>query len=96
MIDPTQLYGLSGVPIVIALIELCKRADPTVDPRWWPLLALVTGVVWNLGVAAVLTLPLGPAALVGVVVGLTASGAYSQVVTLRKPAPASKKGGRAQ
>lgn len=77
--DLSTLVGLGGVPVVIALVQAVK---PFVsDDRWWPVLAVGFGVVWNVGAAVALgardTGQLGQAALIGVVIGLAAAGLYS-------------------
>ena len=77
MSDLSPLVGLSGVAVVAALVQVCK---PLIrDQRFWPVLAVGLGVVWNVGLALALSppLPLGPAILLGVLSGLAASGAYS-------------------
>lgn len=75
MDDLQALRGLAGTPVVLALVQLLKGVVP--DTRWHPLLALAGGIGWNLALAAVYAQPLGPAALLGVIVGLVAAGVYS-------------------
>ncbi|GIW06346.1 MAG: hypothetical protein KatS3mg060_1151 [Dehalococcoidia bacterium] len=77
--DVQEWVGLGGVPVVVALVQLVK---PFVhDERFWPVIAVVFGVTWNMVVATTLgsstAADLARAALFGVVVGLAASGLYS-------------------
>lgn len=76
--------GVGGVPVVVALVQLAK---PFVsDERFWPVLAVALGVVWNV----IATVALGGSApgeiaragVLGVVVGLAAGGLYSGGRTL--------------
>lgn len=70
-----QLWGLAGVPVVVALVQASK---PWIkDKRLWPWAGIFWGVLLNLGLAYVLHLDYATAAIVGVVVGLAASGLYS-------------------
>jgi hypothetical protein len=69
------LVGVAGAPVVVALVHVAK---PWLrDQRLWPAAAIALGVAWNLALAAVLGRPLAEAALLGVLVGLAASGAWS-------------------
>jgi len=77
------LVGLAGAPVVVALVQVAKVWLP--DQRLWPVAALVLGVAWNLALAAVLTQPLGAAALLGVLTGLLASGFWSVGKTFVTP-----------
>lgn len=72
-----ELLGLGGAAVVVALVEAAKLAWPGLAPRWYPLLALACGVLWNVALAALLGTELSRAAALGVVVGLAASGLYS-------------------
>lgn len=74
--DPSSFYGLAGIPLVTALVELCKRTDGELEPEVLPLLAVVFGVAVNLAVGASLGTSWVDAVLVGVVTGLAASGLY--------------------
>lgn len=80
--DVQQMYGLLGIPVVVGLTQVVKQAFPQADNRFWPAVSLALGVALNLSVGAVLGLPLGSSALLGLVVGLSASGLYSHVTTL--------------
>ena len=82
--DPeVPLLGLAAVPIIAALLQVVKSAMPAERFNgWFPAIALVLGVGWN--VLASLSLEDGvtaSAALMGVVIGLAASGLYSQTKT---------------
>ena len=76
-VQAASLFGVAGVPLVLALVEVLKRAfDP--PPRWTPLLSLAVGIGLNLSLGmGLLHLAPGDALLSGVVVGLAASGLYS-------------------
>jgi len=87
MIDLAQLAGFTGVPLVIALIQIAKATFPSAPSQAWPVASLAIAVAWNEAVAAVLHQDLAAAALVGIVVGLTASGLYSHATTLFGPVP---------
>jgi hypothetical protein len=80
--DVSQFYGLAGVPVVVALVEVFKRW--VTDDRWWPILAVFFGVGLNLMLAGILKTPLAPAVVIGVVVGLAGSGLYSGDKTIRR------------
>lgn len=70
------IVGISGVPFILALVQLLKPF--VTDSRWYPLIALAAGVVLNVAVSfAVRTDPVS-ATLAGLIAGLTASGLYSQ------------------
>jgi hypothetical protein len=72
----SELIGLAGVPFVIAFVQVLK---PIVsDARVYPLLALATGVVMNLAIAASLDGDPIRATAAGLIAGLAASGLYSQ------------------
>lgn len=75
-----DFIGISGVPIVVALVAATK---PYVrDKRAWPFIAILYAVAWNALLSyAVRTDPV-IAAIMGIVVGLAASGLYSGVKTI--------------
>lgn len=89
MVDPRAFYGLAGVPIVVALVQVIKAAAPTLGARWYPAVTLFVAVVFNVGLAAAMGSDPILAVLVGLVVGLAASGLYSHVVALAAPSGAS-------
>jgi len=70
-----SVYGIGIIPVIIALVELFKRAG--VPNRWLPLLALALGIVAGFVYLA----PGDPAksVLVGIVMGLSAVGLFSGV-----------------
>lgn len=70
-----ELVGLAGVPVVVALVEVCKRW--IADERWWPMVAIAWGMILNLALALILQTDPSTAAVVGLVTGLAASGLYS-------------------
>ncbi|HEX5417739.1 MAG TPA: hypothetical protein VFZ25_18940 [Chloroflexota bacterium] len=75
--DPQSFYGLAGVPLVVALVQLVKVSEPALPEHYWPAVALLVGVVFNVGLALAMGTGLAAAVLVGVVTGLSASGLYS-------------------
>lgn len=85
MVEAQAMFGLAGVPLVLALVELVKR---TLEPaaRLVPLISVVIGVGFNLAVGVGL-IGVSPtaAALTGLVVGLAASGLYSAGRTVTLP-----------
>lgn len=68
-----NLIELLSVPAIIAIVEAIK-ATGYIDNRYVPLLAIGTGAVVGFAMGNL---------LLGVVLGVTASGAYAQVKTLR-------------
>lgn len=69
------VYDIALVPIIVALVGLAAKAG--VGPRFLPAVALVLGLVGGFVYLA----PEDPkkAALIGIVMGLSAIGAYSGV-----------------
>lgn len=84
-IDLSQLIGLAGAPVIVALVQLAKVSAPTLDSRWWPAVTLGVAVAWNIALGFYLHGDIGLAAVLGVVTGLAASGLYSHATTLVKP-----------
>lgn len=77
------LEGIIAVPIVAAIVQMLKPFLR--DERLWPVVAVAIGLVWNVaaswadnGGATVLD------GLVGVVMGLAASGLYSTAKTFNE------------
>lgn len=89
------LIGLAGAPFVAALTELIKRTFPELRERWYPLVAVIWGLVLNLGWAAVeiysgmtqqnRVVVLAVALILGLMAGLSASGLYSGAKAQREP-----------
>ena len=73
--DYSDFVGLAAVPVVVGLVEVCKRW--IADDRWYPIIALAFGVAINLTIAYQTGTDYLLAGLVGIVVGLAASGLYS-------------------
>lgn len=84
MNDGTVLIGIGAAPIITALIQAAKAWLPD---RAEPIVAVVLGVLWNVGFTAG-TDEFGRATVfLGIVTGLAASGLYSagqSVAGLRK------------
>lgn len=76
------LYGLSGVPLVVALVQVVKIGWPAMGKRWYPLVTLLIAVGWNLTLGYLDGVNLGLAAVLGVVTGLAASGLYTHALTV--------------
>ena len=76
-IDVSQLFGIAGAPVIVALVQLAKYTFPKLDPRFWPAVVLATAILWNCALGFYLHDSIGLAAIVGIVTGLTASGLYS-------------------
>ncbi len=86
MDDAVVVFGVAAAPVVTALVAAIGQAVPALSRRWYPLIAIVLGVAWSSAVALAQGEFDWSAPLVGVVVGLAASGLYSGAV---KPALAS-------
>ena len=79
------VVGVASAPAVLALVNIFKPFIP--DSRFYPLLALVLGIVWNVAAAFVLGQPLPPAAFLGAMAGFIAGGVWD-VTQSRTPPPA--------
>lgn len=79
--DVNQLYGLAGIPVISALIQMVKLTIPETPDRFWPLASVVIAVVFNVLLGWKLGTDLYLAAILGLVSGLAASGLYSQTKT---------------
>lgn len=71
------ITGLIGIPIVTALVEVCKKVFPGMPTRFYPVLSIVIAILINLGVAIYQHTDVGLSLVIGLVVGLAASGLYS-------------------
>lgn len=72
-----MVLGLTGVPVVVALVEATKRVASGMDERWYPVVSLAWGLALNLGVGVYLGGDPVLGAVTGVVTALAASGLYS-------------------
>lgn len=81
MTELQALVGLAGAPVVAALVSVLVKPFTALKPLY-PASALVLGIAWNLALAAVLGQSLPTAAIMGVLSGLAASGAYSAAGTM--------------
>lgn len=68
-----EIYDVVIIPLILGLVELCKKAG--VNKKILPFIALVLGIV--IGVVYVTDFDLKQGILVGVMLGLSASGLYS-------------------
>ncbi len=75
-----ELAGWGGIPVVVLFLEfVVKSSLPNLDKRWLPSIAIASGIVWCLVLAALLHLPYGEEAAKGFVVGMLAVGGYSGI-----------------
>ena len=75
--DLKELYGLGGIPFVVALTSVIKATFPGLSDRFWPAVSLAWGVVLNVVLAYILDTRYEAAVIVGLLTGLAASGLYS-------------------
>lgn len=79
------VFGVSAVALVVALVQLLKALG--LDGRWAPLAAIGLGLLFSGGNALAQLLPwfaqAWQVAIMGLVVGLAASGIYSGSKALR-------------
>jgi hypothetical protein len=80
-IDIGTFVGLGGVPVVIALVQAFKGYVR--DKRAWPFIAIFLGVLWCVIVRLASSGDIKQAAVEGVIVGLLASGLFSQTKAVR-------------
>lgn len=88
MEDVTLLIGISGMAVVVALVQLFKAVTALSDDPWnriAPLVAVVAGLGWNalVGSMVVPALTWQVVVLQGILSGLAASGLYSGQKALR-------------
>lgn len=91
--DSIQTYvGLGGVPFIVGLTWIFKPFVP--DTRYYPFISLAWGLAINIGAAYALGTAVGvgliQAIFLGILAGLSASGAYSAGSTLNEGALAVK------
>ena len=82
------LYGAGSIPLIVAIVQAFKGLIP--DTRWYAVIALIFGIVINLGIGSYLNTPLVVAAIQGIIAGLSASGLYSFGSTLKEGIAAHK------
>jgi hypothetical protein len=75
--DISTVIGLTGVPIVTALVQVVKIAWPELDSRYWPVLCLAIAIGLNVGIAAAMGNPWRTGVIWGLLAGLSASGLYT-------------------
>ncbi len=79
--DSTALAtGIAAAPVIVALVAAIGGAAPRIPRTAYPLLAVALGVAWNCAVLSARDAMTWEAPLVGIVVGLAASGLYSGIV----------------
>jgi len=74
-IDIGTFAGIGAIPLIVALVYVA-RAYIT-DPRAWPILAVVLGVIWCVAVRTFLGDTWQQGVLEGIVVGTMSSSAWS-------------------
>lgn len=68
-----EVFGVALVPLILALVELCKRTG--LPDKWSPVLSVVLGLL--AGVFLLDTGDLYEGIVVGLALGLSATGLYS-------------------
>ncbi len=68
-----EVYDVVLIPLILGLVELFKKAG--INKRFLPFIAVLLGII--IGVVYVVELDLKQGILVGVMLGLSASGLYS-------------------
>lgn len=81
-IELKDLYGLAGIPVVMALTQVAKAW--VVDRRFYPVISVLFGILLNVALGWILQTNLVAAVIVGLVTGLSASGAYSYDSAIRR------------
>lgn len=66
--------GIASIAAVMGIVEVGKRAFPDVKKGMWTLVALLSGIVWNVGLTYVAGLDVATSVPVGVMAGLAAAG----------------------
>lgn len=77
--DPINIkdfVGLGGIPIVQALVALFKTTFPSFPARYYPSVSIVVGVILNEGLGYLLGTDPSTSAVVGLIIGLIASGLF--------------------
>lgn len=64
--------------LVLAAVQFAKKVFPSLPTRFYPLIALTAAVALAVGFSDRIGVGPAEAALIGVVVGFSASGVYSQ------------------
>lgn len=75
--ETKEILGLAGVPVIVAMVEGCKLVFPGLSPRFYPVLALVFGLLINMGLGWRVGADPVYSLLAGVIAALAASGLYS-------------------
>jgi uncharacterized membrane-anchored protein YitT (DUF2179 family) len=88
----TSIVALGGVPLILGLVQLCRPFIK--DTRYYPLIAVVFGLVINLIAGWALEASVSSdwitALFNGIIAGLAASGLYSAGSTLREGTASEK------
>ena len=87
-----SIIGLGGVPVILGLIQVFKPFIS--DTRWYPIVAIVIGLVINVGAAFSIgitnRLDVAIAIIAAITAGLAASGLYSVATTFKEGESANK------
>ncbi|SRR5579885_129446 len=76
-LNVSDLVGLAGAPLVLALVQLVRATWPELPTHYVPALTLAIAIGLNLALSTVTGASLQSVVLVGMLTGLTASGLYS-------------------
>lgn len=72
-----DFVGIAGAPFVVALTEAVKVTFPDIPSRWYPSIAVLWGLILNIGIALVIQSNMPVAIVIGVATGLLASGLFA-------------------
>lgn len=82
--EPTiGLADAAAVGLIVGVIQVLRTAWTSLPARFIPLIALLSGVAWQVGIALTLEEPMWASVVIsGIVLGLASSGLYSGGKTL--------------
>lgn len=72
----SDFIGLAGAPVITGLVEVFVKPFIT-DDRFYPVAAVLLGLIWNVGIAVSTNTDIVLSVLVGIATGLAAAGFYS-------------------
>ena len=85
----SDFWYLGGIPLVIGIVQIFKLW--ITDTRWYPVIAIIFGIILDVGIGLAILEPLAASIVAGIIVGLAASGLYSGGSTLAEGKLADKK-----
>jgi predicted RND superfamily exporter protein len=80
---------LGSIPIIVALVQVFKVW--ILDSRFYPMLSIVFGLIFNIGIAWRLGIDLTSAIVMGIIAGMSAAGLYSGLQKPEAPKPGAQK-----